>query len=123
MMRGVVNPDLEATLRVQVFGPSGQMMEIVAVIDTGYSGALSLPSAIITALALSPLASRVVRLADRSRRVLSTYEADVLWDGQKRTLRVLALEGDPLIGTALLKGYTLEAKFVDGGAVNIKAPP
>ena len=122
-MQGVVNPDLEATLRVQAFGPSGQMLDVVAVIDTGYSGALSLPRAVITTLALSPLASRVVRLADRSRRVLKTYEASVLWDGQSRTLRVLALEGDPLIGTALLKGYTLEAKFVDGGAVTVEARP
>jgi clan AA aspartic protease len=123
MIQGVVNPDLEATLLVQVFGPSGQIMEVVGVIDTGYSGALSLPLAVITALALSPLASRRVRLADRSRRVLNTYEADVLWDGQRRTLRVLALEGHPLIGTALLKGYTLEAQFVDGGAVTVEARP
>src|SRR5436190_10401372 len=123
MMQGVVNPRLEATLRVQVFGPSGQMMEVVAVIDTGYSGAFSLPTAVIRALALSPLASRVVRLADRSRRVLHTYEADVLWDGQTRTLRVLQVEGDPLIGTALLKDYTLEAKFVDSGTVIVEVRP
>jgi hypothetical protein len=36
---------------------------------------------------------------------------------------VLAVEGDPLIGTALLSGYTLEAKFADGGAVTIEARP
>jgi clan AA aspartic protease len=123
MMQGVVNPDLEATLPVQVFGPTGQIREIVAVIDTGYSGALSLPMAVITALALSPLSSRVVRLADRTTRVPNTYEAEVLWDGQRRTVRVLTLEGDPLIGTALLNGYTLEATFVDGGAVTIEARP
>jgi clan AA aspartic protease len=123
VIQGVVNPDLEATLRILVVGPTGQMMEVVAVIDTGYSGALSLPIAVITTLALSPLASRAVRLADRTRRALNTYEAEVLWDGQRRTLRVLALEGDPLIGTALLKGYTLEARFVDGGAVTIEVRP
>jgi hypothetical protein len=36
---------------------------------------------------------------------------------------VLALEGDALIGTALLKGYSLEAKFVDGGAVTVEVRP
>lgn len=122
-MQGVVNPALEATLHIHVFGPSGHTAEIVAVIDTGYSGALSLPMAVIASLALSPLASRVVRLADRSRRVLNTYEAVLLWDGQRRTLRVLAVEGDPLVGTALLGGYTLEANFVDGGAVSVELRP
>ena len=123
MIQGVVNSRLEATLPVQVFGPGGQRVDVTAVIDTGYSGTLSLPMAVITSLALSPLASRVVRLADRSRRVLNSYEADVLWDRQKRTLRVLAVEGDPLIGAALLKDYTLEAKFVDGGAVPVEVRP
>ena len=31
-MQGVVNPDLEATLPIQVFGPNGQMMEVAAVV-------------------------------------------------------------------------------------------
>jgi clan AA aspartic protease len=99
------------------------MREVVAVIDTGYSGTLSLPMPVITALALSPLASRTVRLADRSTRVLNTYEANVLWDGRRHTHRVLVLDGDPLIGTALLKGYNLAVEFVDGGVVAIEAHP
>jgi clan AA aspartic protease len=123
MIRGVVNRDLEATLPLQVFGPGGQRVDVTAVIDTGYSGRLSLPMALITVLGLPPLASRVVRLADRSRKVLRTYEAEILWDGQQRLLRVLALEGDPLVGTALLEGYDLKVGFVDGGSVTLEARP
>jgi hypothetical protein len=33
------------------------------------------------------------------------------------------MQGDPLIGTALLKDYTLEAKFIDGGAVTVEMRP
>ena len=122
-MRGVVNPDLEATLPVQLHGPTGQRLEVVAVIDTGYSGALSLSGTVIAALGLSSLSSRMVRLADRSTRVLNSYEADVLWDGQRRAIRILALESDPLIGTALLKGHSLSVDFTDGGDVTIEVRP
>lgn len=122
-MQGVVNPALEATVAIRIFGPGGQAQEVVAVIDTGYSGALSLPDRIIQALALHPLADRTVRLADQSTRLLRTFEADVLWVGHRRALRVLELEGDPLIGTTLLKNSNLLIEFVDGGGVSITARP
>jgi clan AA aspartic protease len=123
MMRGIVNPDLEATLSMWVFGPGGRMQEVVCVIDTGFSGALALPLTIIAALALVPLAPRVVRLADGSQRILKTYEVEMLWDGSRRALRVLALDGESLIGTSLLCGYDLSAGFVDGGPVLVQRRP
>ena len=41
MMTGVVNDELEATLRVLVVGPNGQSQEVTVVIDTGYNGAIT----------------------------------------------------------------------------------
>jgi clan AA aspartic protease len=122
MMTGTVNTVLEATLRLQVHGTNSQA-EVTAVIDTGYNGSLTLPRALVTALALMPLASRSVTLGDASRRVLDFYEAEIIWDGQQQTIALLCVEGDPLIGTALLKGYKMEAEFVIGGPVRILALP
>jgi clan AA aspartic protease len=122
MMTGVVNSVLEATLLLQIHGLTHQTTE-TAVIDTGYNGALTLPLAVITMLALTPLASRSVTLGDTSRRVLDFYEADVVWDAQRQSIPVLCVEGDPLVGTALLKGYKMEADFVVGGQVRIIAVP
>lgn len=121
-MNGIVNAVLEATLRLQIQGTNGQT-EVTAVIDTGYNGSLSLPLAMITSLSLPPLVSRWVTLGDGSRRILDYYEAEVVWDGQKRIIPVLCVEGDPLIGTALLKGYKMEADFVIGGLVRIVRLP
>jgi predicted aspartyl protease len=53
MIVGVVNSDLEATLRLTVRGPNGQMRRIKAVIDTGFDGFLTLPSAIVADLAVA----------------------------------------------------------------------
>jgi clan AA aspartic protease len=123
MIRGTVNARLEATIPLQVSGPQGQTRLVVAVIDTGYNGAFTLPMSVVTALALPPLPPSVVRLGDASQKVLNFYSAEVLWDGQSRHVRVLSVERDPLAGTALLKGYNLNVNFVDGRDVIIEACP
>ncbi len=118
MISGIVNTVLEATLQLEIYGSNSQQ-SIVAVIDTGYNGSLTLPRDVISALGLPPLASRSVTLGDASRKVLDFYEADVHWDTTRKTVAVLCVEGDPLIGTALLNGYKIEAVFVVGGSVEI----
>ncbi len=123
MITGIVNPVLEATILLQVMGAQGQVLDITVVIDTGYNGALSLPQALVSALSLPQAASREVTLGDASRKVFAFYTAEVLWDGVRRKVRILCVEGDPLLGTALLDGYKLVADFVSGGAVVIEALP
>jgi clan AA aspartic protease len=123
MMRGTVNTNLEATLPLTMYGFQGQEREITAIIDTGYNGALTLPTAIVRTLSLFQLASRGVTLGDQSHKVLSTYSAEVLWDGQRRKIRVLCVEGDPLVGTTLLTGYRLITEFAVGGGVTLEVLP
>ncbi len=67
MITGVVNAALEASLDLQLYGPTSRSTQ-TAVIDTGYNGALTLPLAVIEMLDLEPLASRGVTLGDASRR-------------------------------------------------------
>lgn len=38
MIRGVVNSQLEAVIKVLVEGQNGQKREIEAIVDTGYNG-------------------------------------------------------------------------------------
>ena len=117
MIHGVVNANLEATIQLRVISPNGLQHEITAIIDTGYNGALSLPYETVITLALMPSASRMVTLGDASQRVLDFYTANIHWGGRVRRIRVLCVEGSPLVGTVLLQGYKLEADFTLGGAV------
>lgn len=117
MIHGIVNANLEATIPLYVVSPNGLRHEITAIIDTGYNGVLTLPPATVLALALMPSASRMVTLGDASQRVLDFYTANIHWEGRVQRIRVLCVEGSPLVGTVLLQGYKLEANFTPGGAV------
>jgi clan AA aspartic protease len=105
MMEGVVNLRREATLTVVVSNSNRQLKAIDTVIDTGFNGFLSLPSAIITALNLPWSGSDFVTLGDGSETYFDLYTAIVIWDGQYQEIDVAESETEPLLGTALLYKY------------------
>jgi clan AA aspartic protease len=125
MMTGVITARREAVLRLQVLdaASSGQPIEVEAVIDTGFTGYLTLPGALIRQFALRLHGTREVLLGDGSRVMLDIYRGRVLWDGQPRDVQVLAAEGGALVGMSLLYGHELRLPVIDGGVVTIQALP
>jgi clan AA aspartic protease len=121
MMNGVVNLRREATLTVVVSNSNRQLQSISTVIDTGFSGFLSLPSAIITTLDLPWSASDIVTLGDGSETLFDLYTARVIWDGQYREIYIAESETEPLLGMSLLYGYRLQVDTIEGGIVIIEA--
>ena len=117
-MNGIVNADLELSVDLFIQGPNGET-RMTAIIDTGYNGFLSLPFPVIAALASPNFTPRVVILSDGTRRISAFYELKIDWDGQYMNVQALCMPGEAVIGTALLKGYKLEADFVRGGLVRI----
>ena len=121
MIYGVVNLRREATLPLVVGNADGQRQVIDTVIDTGFSGFLSLPSAIITTLDLPWSASDIVTLGDGSETFFDLYTATVIWDGEYREIYIAESETEPLLGMALLYGYRLQVDAIEGGIVKIEA--
>ena len=121
MMQGVVNLRCEATLTVVVGNSNGKLEAFNTVIDTGFSGFLSLPSSIITSLSLPWSASDIVTLGDGSETLFDLYTAIVIWDGQYREIYIAESETEPLLGMALLYGYRLQVDTVEGGLVRVEA--
>lgn len=123
MMTGIVSAALEASLRLSVEDARGQVHEVDAIVDTGFNGFLTLPSALIGMLRLPWLFRQQGQLADGSIQVLDAFAATILWDGQRRTVEVEALDAPPLIGMDLMRGHELRVHVKPSGVVTIAAVP
>lgn len=124
MISGSVNADREAIIHLRVGGPSGQQQhEIEAIIDTGFTGFLTLPQTLVVALGLPWLCRQAGVLADGRVELFDVYVATVVWDGGPRTIEVEAADTDPLVGMRLLERYSLRIDVVSGGPVTITAIP
>ncbi|MEL6223318.1 MAG: clan AA aspartic protease [Cyanobacteria bacterium J06626_14] len=121
MMRGFVNSRCEATLTVLVGNTNGRSHKVDAVIDTGFSGYLTLPSAIIQSLKLSWSATDRVTLGDGSEALFDVYAATICWNGQHRDIDVAESETDPLIGMSLLYQCRLQIEAIAGGRVYVES--
>lgn len=88
-------------------------------IDTGFNGYLTLPSATVAALKLTFAGNRRGTLADGSVTILDVYLATVVWHGRKREVLISQTVGMPLVGMSLLEGSKLSMYVVDGATVTI----
>lgn len=119
MIEGAVNANYEPVISLPVQGPAGQTLEIDAVVDTGFNGFLTLPTALVGELSL-PFASigRAV-LANGSEVAFDVYEVTVLWDGQPRNIEAAVTDAVSLVGMLLLDRHNLNIEVTDGGRVVI----
>jgi clan AA aspartic protease len=118
MMQGYVNQNYEAMLPVVVKN-NDKLKSITAVIDTGFTGFLSLPISIIMELELSWSYRDRATLGDGSEVLFDIYDAMVIWGGQYREIEINAAETEPLLGMSMLRGYRLQVDTVQGGLVTI----
>jgi clan AA aspartic protease len=91
-------------------------------IDSGFAGFLTLPTAAVAALNLPFRYQMLASLADNSSIVANVYTATIVWEGQARRVEVFAMGKRPLLGTSLLDGFRLDAEFNEGGPVRIMRP-
>ncbi|HBR00764.1 hypothetical protein [Roseofilum sp. Belize Diploria] len=120
MMQGRVNQSCEAMLAIAVRN-NQTTQRVDAVIDTGFSGFLTLPSEMISTLALSWEGRDMATLGDGTFCTFEVYLGLVIWDGQYREVYINESETVPLIGMQLLRGYDLRIQAIEGGLVTIEA--
>ena len=101
----------------------GKSKRSKTIIDTGFTGFLSLPSPLIASLGLTWRGYAQAVLADGSLHRFEVYGATVIWDGQARTVETDAADIDPLAGMGLIYGHDLRIQAVSGGRVTIEAIP
>jgi clan AA aspartic protease len=120
VLTGRVNSRIEAVVRLWIRGPGGRVLETEAIIDTGFSGSLSLPQEMVTGLGLLPQGRMLGVLADGSEAFFPLYQAILLWHGKLHVIYVSAVESDPLLGMGMLHGSELAMQIMEGGEVAIR---
>jgi clan AA aspartic protease len=119
MIVGVVR-GREPLIRLTVRSWRGHRQEIEAVVDSGYTGWLTLPPEVITALNLRWRTLGRGVLADGSVSTFDVNHARVEWDGRVRPVFVDEFDATPLIGMAMLRGYEYKMQVRARGQVTIK---
>ena len=119
MMQGYVNENYEAVISLVVRNGT-KLKSIKALIDTGFTGFLSLPMSLITELDLSWKYRDRGTLGDGSETVFDIYEGNVIWDGEYREIEINQAETEPLVGMMMLKDYRLQIDTTPGGLVTIE---
>lgn len=123
MIVGLVNSRREAIVRLQVKDHLMRDHDVDAVIDTGFTGQLILPQALVNQLQLPWLRRSRGTLAFGRTTWIDIYSATAVWNGQYVSLRVAAGGTDPLIGMELLEGHQLWIEVTRNGNVHIDALP
>ena len=121
MIEGFVNANLEAVVPLSLRGPAGQAREVDAVIDTGYSGFLTLPPSLVAELELPYVLTSRATLADDTEVGFSVYLVTALWDSRPRHIEADAVGSTPLVGMSILDEHDLIIQVRNGGRVVIQA--
>jgi clan AA aspartic protease len=119
MIYGVVNEFMEATVELGLLASDNQVKMIEAVVDTGFSGFLTLPTDVVRSLNLEWSGSAEAILADGKSQRFETYLATVLWDGQEVEVEIDAADVKPLVGMNLIQGFLLQIHAVESGKVQL----
>ena len=115
MMQGIVNQNCEAMIRLIVGNADSQRQVIDAVIDTGFTGFLTLPLSVLTNLNLRAYRREEGILGDGSTCIFDVYRGLVNWDGEFRRIDINASETTPLVGMSLLYGYRIQLDAIEEG--------
>jgi clan AA aspartic protease len=120
MITGTVNSLHEVVVMLPVRDSTNQEYEIEAILDTGFTGSLTLPPALVERLGLRWRSRSSAILANGNVEEFDIHVATVNWDGAERQILIQAIENVPLLGMAMLVGYDLRARVLEGGRVEIE---
>ena len=121
MIQGVVNAAYEAVVSLALRGAEGRPQDIDAVVDTGYTGFLTLPPQLVAELGLPFAYVGRAYLANDDQVEFNVHSVTLLWDGEPLDIEADATGSTPLVGMLLLDEHSLNIEVKSGGKVVIQA--
>ena len=119
MIVGRVNDVGLAEIELLVRGPSGRNLLVTALIDTGFTGDLTLSRGDIDVLLLDVVGTRRGELANGEFVLFTVYRAIANWHGLDQEIAVVESNSDSLVGMSLLQGSRLTIDVTSEGKVSV----
>jgi clan AA aspartic protease len=120
MIIGRVVNGINPIIPITVVGPDESQIDVSAIVDTGFTGALTLSQRQIDDLSLAPSGGCIAVLADGQVVESRVYLAMVRLDGRLIEVRVIEVPDAALIGMELLRGFRVRLDVVKDGEVVIE---
>lgn len=119
MILGTVNVLRQAIIPLDVLDQNGSIHNEPAVVDTGFTGFITLDPQIISSLNLTFIEARDYTLGNGADVSFRLFRVEISWEGQQRVVLAVEAEGDSLIGMSMLDGHILTLDASIGGTVTI----
>ncbi len=123
MIRGNLNERLEPLVVVEIADGDERYQPVEALLDTGFSGHLTLPPDTVERLGLKRVDRIPMTMANGQDIQVSVHEGRVKWFGQPRIVKVVAADGPPLLGMSMLAKCKVTFSAQEGGELLIEAIP
>ena len=120
MIRGRVSGDARALVTVEILDGEGRPRALDVILDTGFTGYLTLPAEHIVGLGLPSVGQRTFELANGELFEFEAYLASVSWHGRRTDALTLKSDSAPLLGMTLLWGSRITVDALNGGEVAIE---
>ena len=124
MINGKVQSDehggLEPWIALPVEDDNGEFQECDVILDTGFTGYLTLPETVIEAVGLVSEGQRAVTVASGREETLEYYTAWVSWHDRLKKVGVFQSIDQPLLGMELLYGSRITVDAWEDGEVVIE---
>ena len=110
MIRGKVSGDQQALVTVDIMDAESRFKPIEVILDTGFTGYLTLPAESIQELGLPSVGRRTFEVANGELFEFEAYLAAVSWHGRLNDALVLKSDSAPLLGMTLLWGSRMPVR-------------
>ena len=120
MIRGELTDRLQPIIALEISTGDGQFQPVDTLMDTGFSGYMTLPPDRVARLGLEHVELIPVVLAGDRQTQVSAHKGYVNWFGRELRIDVLAMEGQPLIGMKLLEDCKITLHVRSGAEVVIE---
>ena len=120
MIRGAFNERFQPIIAVEIADGDGEYHPVEALMDTGFSGQLTLPPDEVARLGLTYVDRTPLTLAGDQQLHASVHEGLVRWLGQPVRAYVIAMDGPPLLGMSMLENCEVTFRAQTGGEILIE---